>query len=279
MTQWNLIIDVDRCCNCNNCSLAIKDEYVGNSFPGYAASQPLHGAEWLRVERHVRGSGSHVDVTYVPKTCNHCDNAPCVKRGGGAVKKRPDGIVIIDPVVAKGRKDLVASCPYGAIHWNDELQLPQNWPFDAHLLDTGASQPRPAQACPTGALRAVKIDDTARARLVHEQELEVLRPELNTRPRVFYRGLQRLSTAFVSGNVSAGSSDGKIDNVEGAEVELRLLNGDLHLARTDVFGDFKIDGLPASGETFRLSVRHQTLGQAQAEGALDASAALELELR
>mgnify|MGYP006171339505 CR=1 FL=1 len=50
------------------------------------------------------------------------------------VAQTADGIVIIDPVKSKGRKDLVESCPHGQIWWNEELQLPQKWIFDAHLL-------------------------------------------------------------------------------------------------------------------------------------------------
>ena len=51
MSQWNLIIDVARCENCNNCVLANKDEYVGNDFPGYSAPQALHGPSTLRIEQ------------------------------------------------------------------------------------------------------------------------------------------------------------------------------------------------------------------------------------
>ena len=53
------------------------------------------------------------------------------------MRKRDDGIVLIDPVKAKGRQDLVDACPYGHIWWNEELKVPQAWPFDAHLLDQG----------------------------------------------------------------------------------------------------------------------------------------------
>ncbi len=278
MSKWNLIIDVDLCCNCGNCSLAIKDEYVGNTFPGYAASQPLHGSEWFRVDRHVRGEGTHVDVTYIPKTCNHCDDAPCLKKGEGAVKKRDDGIVIIDEIAAKGRKDLVSACPYGAICWNDELQLPQSWPFDAHLIDAGSQEPRPAQVCPTGAVRAVKVDDAERDRMIQAQCLEVLRPEFGTQPRVFYRGLQRLRTVCVAGNVSALREGGMHENVEGAEVELQLSGGEAHGARTDAFGDFRIDGLTPTGEGYRLTVQYPNTGRAIAEGVLESSDVLELKL-
>ena len=43
-----------------------------------------------------------IDIAYVPTMCNHCDDAPCIKAAqNGAIAKREDGIVIIDPVKAK----------------------------------------------------------------------------------------------------------------------------------------------------------------------------------
>ncbi len=96
-----------------------------------------------------------IDIAYVPTMCNQCDDAPCVAKGGGAVKKRDDGIVLIDPEKAKGRKDLVDACPYGHIWWNEEHQVPQAFNFDAHLIDQGWQQTRGHQSCPTGAMRAI----------------------------------------------------------------------------------------------------------------------------
>ena len=43
MKKWNMIIDVAECTNCNMCTLATMDEYVGNDFPGYAAPMPKQG--------------------------------------------------------------------------------------------------------------------------------------------------------------------------------------------------------------------------------------------
>ena len=43
MKKWNLIIDVAECTNCNLCTLATMDEYVGNDWPGYSAPMPKHG--------------------------------------------------------------------------------------------------------------------------------------------------------------------------------------------------------------------------------------------
>jgi hypothetical protein len=107
MKKWNMIIDVAECTNCNLCTLSLMDEYVGNEWPGYSAPMPRHGHRWIDIKQKERGQGTMIDVAYVPTMCNHCDDAPCVNKGGGAVTKRDDGIVIIDPVKAKGRKDLV----------------------------------------------------------------------------------------------------------------------------------------------------------------------------
>ncbi len=276
MNKWNLIIDVDKCCNCGNCAMAMKDEYVGNDFPGYAASQPLHGHEWIKIERHTRGQGALVDVTYVPRTCNHCDDAPCIAAGDGAVSKRPDGIVVIDPVKAKGNRELVAACPYGAIWWNEESQLPQHWIFDAHLIDKGWQEPRCVQVCPTGALSVAKVTDDAMAKRAAAEGLEVSRPELKTKPRVYYKGLARVGQVFVGGNLSAVSEAGIVDNVAGADIQLSVADRPDKLgARSDEYGDFKIDGLVPSGATFRLRAVHPEFGAVEFAGTLDSSHCLD----
>jgi Fe-S-cluster-containing dehydrogenase component len=275
VNKWALIVDVARCINCNNCVLATKDEHLGNDFPGYAAAQPAHGAEWISIERITRGSGSMVDVSYVPRMCNHCDAAPCIKAAGDdSIRKRPDGIVIIDPIKARGRKDLVASCPYGAIIWNEEAQLPQTWFFDAHLLDSGWTEPRCVQVCPTGALAAVQTSDEELQALVQRDRLEALRPDLGTKPRVLYRNLQPARSHFLGGNVCRTAADGLEYNVEGAQVELAVAGDDLRRAETDAFGDFKIDGLGGGGASYRLRITHELFGQAQLAGALGQSEVL-----
>jgi Fe-S-cluster-containing dehydrogenase component len=254
--KWNLIVDVARCGNCNNCALAAKDELVGNEFPGYSAPHAAQGPGVMRLRRHVRGATPMVDVAYVPVMCNHCDDAPCIKAAGdGSIRKREDGIVIIDPVKAKGRRDLVAACPYGAIVWNEEQQLPQNWFFDAHLLDAGAPAPRCVGVCPTEVFQAVKTSDSDMAERAARENLRVLEPELGTRPRVWYKNLARADHCFIGGTVSR-TSDGVRDCVAGASVELYQNDSLLMSSTTDAFGDFRFDGLaPASGD-YEVRVRH-----------------------
>jgi Fe-S-cluster-containing dehydrogenase component len=253
MKKWTMIIDVAECTNCQNCTLASMDEYVGNEFPGYAAPMPKHGHHWIDILQKERGQAPMIDIAYVPLMCNHCDNAPCVAKGEGAVVKREDGIVIIDPDNAKGRKDLVEACPYGSIWWNEELKLPQAWPFDAHLIDQGWTQTRGELSCPTGAMRAVCVDDDELAKLMEDQGLEVLKPELGTKPRVYYRNLWRYAKCFIGGTIST-EIDGVIECVEGARVRLLKDGVWVNDVRSDAFGDFKFDRLAANSGAYTLEI-------------------------
>jgi Fe-S-cluster-containing dehydrogenase component len=272
MSKWNLIINVGRCENCYNCVIAERDEHVGNEFPGYAAPASASGGSAIRILRRVKGQAPMVETTYLPVMCNHCDNAPCMKVGGDAIKKRADGVVIIDPVKAKGRKDIVRSCPYKAIVWNEELQLPQTWIFDAHLLDSGWKRPRCQQVCPTDVFETVKLDDKAMQEKARQEGLRTLLPKLNAKPRVYYRGLDRWEKCFIGGSVSA-SVAGVVDCVAGAEIS--LFQGEKRIAATksDDFGDFRFGGLNEGSGAYRVEVRH-ALGQARQDCVLEESAYL-----
>lgn len=282
MDKWNLIVDVAKCNNCANCSLATMDEHSGNDFPGYAAPQPKPAVPWIDIRRQVRGAGDQIDVAYMPTMCNHCDKPACAQGAEGAVIKRDDGIVLIDPVKARGRRDLVDKCPYGAIHWNEELQLPQIWIFDAHLLDSGWSVPRCQQACPTGAFQALKVSDSQMQALAREQGLEVSKPDAGTAPRIYYKNLHRMQARFVSGSVVLVSG-GTPDCLQGCQVSLHRDGAPVARGVTDWFGDFKFDALPdealdyelvlelAGHDPVRLKVRTNLPGQSVGVIALPAS--------
>lgn len=257
MERWNLIIDAAKCENCNNCVLATKDEHTGNSFPGYAAPQPLHGHHWIKIHRKVRGSTPMVDVAYLPTTCNHCDNAPCIAAAGdGSIYKRPDGIVIIDPEKARGRRDLVDACPYQAIWWNDELGLPQKWIFDAHLLDQGWTEPRCSQACATGCMQALRVEDAEMQDVVRKEGLEVLKPALGTRPRVYYKNLHRYTKCFIGGSVTVPIR-GVTECAVNSTVTLHQGQALVASTATDCFGDFKFDGLLPQSGAYELRISYQ----------------------
>ena len=258
MKQWYLVIDVAKCENCNNCFLACKDEHCGNEWPGYATSQPLHGQRWMNIKRKERGQYPNIDVAYLPQPCMHCDNAPCIKAAlNGAVYKRPDGIVIIDPDKAKGQKNLVKSCPYNAIWWNDKKQTPQKCTFCAHLLDDGWKAPRCVQVCPTGALTVLHLEKEVLDKTVATQNLTTLETSSNsTKPRVYYKNLYRFTHWFMAGSVATQKED-ILDCISGATVKLFQADQLIDETQSDLFGDFKFDQIAPQSESYHLEISCQ----------------------
>ena len=195
-----------------------------------------------------------IDLAYRPTPCMHCASPACVHVVPGAVVKRADGIVLIDAEKAKGHKELVDACPYGAIQWNEELGVAQKCTLCAHLLDGGWSKTRCVQSCPTGALRMVKVDEPEAAALVAAEKLETLHPEYNTKPSVLYANMYRYATCFVAGSVSK-RSDGLEDCLKGATVELCRDGVEIAKTTTDAFGDFWFDRLEQGKAGLSLKVK------------------------
>ena len=146
------VIDVALCTGCDNCQLACKDEHVGNDWAPIARPQPEIGQFWMKLNKKTCGTVPKVRVNHTPTMCNHCENAPCIAAAkDGAVYRREDGLVIIDPEKAKGQKAIADACPYGAIYWNEGLDLAQKCTGCAQLVDNGKT-PRCVDVCPTEAI-------------------------------------------------------------------------------------------------------------------------------
>jgi len=251
VTKYGMVIDITKCTGCYNCFLTCRDEFAGNENPGYAAAQPMSGMNWTKILETERGQYPKVKVTYVPVLCMHCDNPGCMKAAeGGAVYKRSDGIVIIDPEKAKGQKRIVAGCPYRLIEWNEEKELPQKCILCAHLLDQGEKVPRCVESCPTGARVFGDLADPESevAKLVASGVTEIMHPEYGLNEKVSYIQLPK---KFVAGTVIYGDVD---EVAAGIEV---VLSGDgrTTTVQTNGFGDFEFDGLAdATKYTVSISV-------------------------
>ncbi len=258
MKKWYWIIDVEKCENCNNCLLSCKDEYVDNDWPGYSAAQPKHGQKWIAIHSKERGQYPFIDVSYLPEPCMHCDDAPCMKAAKDeAIYKRPDGIVIIDPVKAKGQKNVVKACPYNAIWWNEEIKLPQKCTFCAHLLDDGWTKTRCVQSCPTGALSVLHDEDSKMQEIIKAERLKVYHPEYRSLPRVYYKNLYRFERCFIGGSV-AFRVDGREECAEGAIVKLmNAKNKEIGKCVTDNYGDFKFENLEENSGKYTLQISYK----------------------
>jgi Fe-S-cluster-containing dehydrogenase component len=241
MPRYSIAIDVERCTGCFSCFLACKDEYVGNDYPPYTVAQPETGHKWLRLKEVEHGTGSKVKVDYIPIMCQQCENPSCITpNGDGAVYRRPDGIVVIDPVKAEGRKDLVSACPYGTIFWNEESNVPQKCTLCVHMLENGEKTTRCVECCPTQAMVFGDLDDpkSAISKLVAAKGAESFKPEFGTKPAIKYFSLPK---PFIAGEILLGDKTNEC--ARGVKVTLKPKQGKPVTTTTDVFGDFEFKGL------------------------------------
>ncbi len=241
MARYGLLIDVTKCTGCHNCYLACRDEYYGNDYLPHSAGQPLaKPQDWMQVKEIERGTFPKPKVDYLPLPCQHCAEPPCMDPAlGGAVYRREDGIVIIDPEKAKGQKQIVNACPYRVIFWNEELELPQKCTLCAHMLDAGEKVPRCVEACPTTALAFGDLDDPRSdiSVALAAAQTEDYHPEFGTQPLVKYVGIpgRFVVGEVVRQDVLGECAEGALVTIEGDGLKLET--------RTDIFGDFEFDGL------------------------------------
>jgi Fe-S-cluster-containing dehydrogenase component len=249
MAKYGMVIDISRCTACYCCFAACKDEYWENDYPPYSAAQPRFGQFWINPIKTERGPCECIKIAYVPHLCQHCDDAPCMKVAkDGAIQKGADGIVVFDLKKAVGQKQIVDACPYKIVFWNEEKNLPQKCTFCAHRLKEG-KEPRCAQICPSGAIMFGDLNDSKSevAKLVASGKVETLRPDLDTKPRVYYMNLPKI---FIAGSVIFGD---KNECAEGAV--LTLAGAKTATTTANAFGDFIFDGLAAGKYTVKIEAK------------------------
>ncbi|MBW1803287.1 MAG: 4Fe-4S dicluster domain-containing protein [Deltaproteobacteria bacterium] len=247
MAKKVFVIDIRKCNGCHACQVVCKDEHVGNDWTPIAKSQPDTGQFWIELTQRVRGTVPKVKVSYRPHLCMHCDEAPCMNACPveGAIYKRDDGLVIIDPVTCTGCKNCVDVCPYNAIFFNEELNIAQKCTGCAHLLDDGWEEPRCADACPTMAIRL--MDETEAKEYISQSE--VWKPELKekVKPRVYY---MNLPGKFIAGTVYDPVEKEVV--IDATCTLTETSGGERFNIQTDDYGDFWFEGLKEG--TFDLRI-------------------------
>lgn len=124
MTRYAMVVDLDRCQGCRACVEACKIE---NNTPS--------AVFWMYVFRFEEGEFPDIRITFLPRPCQHCNNAPCVKVCPvGARYKRDDGLVLTDFDRCIGCRYCEVACPYGVNFFNwrrpEEAWEPYKIPFD-----------------------------------------------------------------------------------------------------------------------------------------------------
>ncbi len=201
---YGLGIDVDKCIGCARCVVACKTE---NDVP----AAPHYFNTW--VERYVIRTNGEVEVSspnggmdgyapiedeasvlrtfFVPKLCNHCANPPCVQVCPvGATFSTKDGVVLVDESYCVGCRYCIQACPYGARWFHPVKQVTQKCTLCYHRIVKG-KVPACVEACPTGARIFGEVEDrsTPLARFMRWNDIQVLKPHMNTEPKVYYANL------------------------------------------------------------------------------------------
>jgi Fe-S-cluster-containing dehydrogenase component len=237
---------------CYNCFIACRDEHCGFATE-VSAPQPHQGHHWLRVLDRERGDDTRrIKTSSMPIPCSHCSDPACMKAAAnGAVYRRPDGIVIIDPEKSKGQKAIVEACPIGAVYWNEELGLPQKCTLCAHLLDKGYAAPRCVEACPNDALHFGDLDDPAsEISLTIKQYTVTQLQELAGKDTAVVH--LNIPTVFLAGSIYLPGDE----VAAGIKVTAKsAATGEIRTSETNYFGDWEFEGLERN-VAYDITVEH-----------------------
>ncbi len=130
MTKYAMAIDLERCVGCRACMEACKIE---NNTP--------QAVFWMYVFRLEEGEYPDTKLGFLPRPCQHCDNAPCVKVCPvGARFKRDDGIVLTDFDRCIGCRYCEVACPYGVNYFNWRTPDEAHAAYNVNYADTDVAE-------------------------------------------------------------------------------------------------------------------------------------------
>ncbi len=195
--KLGLVIDLDTCVGCHACVVACKGWNTEAPGAPLSDSDP-YGAEpsgsfLNRVHSYevTPDSGCAPTLVHFPKSCLHCEDAPCVTvcPTGASYKRVEDGIVLVNEEACIGCGLCAWACPYGARELDALAGVMKKCTLcvDRIYNDTLPEADRiPAcvRTCPTGARHFGDLGDpgSAVSQLVAARGGFDLMPELGTRP-------------------------------------------------------------------------------------------------
>jgi len=126
--KLGLVIDLDICVGCHACAVSCKEWNTGGhsapltDFEPYGASPQGVWFNRIHTFEAVDEETGRSQTVHFPKSCLHCEDAPCVTvcPTGASYKREADGIVLVNAETCIGCKLCSWACPYGAREYDDD---------------------------------------------------------------------------------------------------------------------------------------------------------------
>ena len=124
--KLGLVIDLDICVGCHACAVNCKEWNTSGHSAPLTDKNPYGGdpaGVWFnRIHTfEVREDQCDSRTVHFPKSCLHCEAAPCVTvcPTGASYKREEDGIVLVNADTCIGCKLCSWACPYGAREYDE----------------------------------------------------------------------------------------------------------------------------------------------------------------
>lgn len=201
---YGIGIDITKCIGCGKCAVACKEE---NNVP----REPFFFRTWI--EHYTLKNDGSIKVEspnggidgfkqsepeeeiyktfFVPKMCNHCEKSPCTQVCPvGAAFETPDGVNLVDDKYCIGCRYCIQACPYGCRYLHPQKKTVDKCTLCYHRIKKGLL-PACMEICPTKARIYGDLNDKKGElyKFLKKNNCLVLKPHLNTSPKLFYNGL------------------------------------------------------------------------------------------
>jgi tetrathionate reductase subunit B len=214
--RWGFVVDTAACIGCGKCVVACKTE---NGVPfdeehtrtwierrtltsdgAVVVQAPDAGIDGFASASLPVAASEVVDSKFVARLCMQCELSPCTTVCPvGATYRTADGVILVDDARCIGCGYCVVACSYGARYLvpagartpTGVAGVADKCTFCYHRVTRG-QQPACVEVCPVQARKFGDLNDATSevSVILRDQATRVLRPELGTKPRVHYLGLE-----------------------------------------------------------------------------------------
>jgi anaerobic dimethyl sulfoxide reductase subunit B len=182
--QLAFYFDASACAGCKACQVACQDKNNLSFTMRWRRVFQYGGGSWVRdLNDSTIMAPNNIYVYSLSTACMHCENPACVAAcPAGAMTKRADGVVLVNPDQCIGCRYCEWACPYGAPQFNEAKGVMTKCTFCEDLLAQGQN-PACVDAC---VMRAIKFGELSelRAQYGNFMDMEPLPASWMTNPSV-----------------------------------------------------------------------------------------------